>query len=68
MTIFPGSGRPGTCYSCCEMVRRIFREVAFLALAALGVFAFSATALVLGWLFLYWLDPTLVDPEPPIKP
>jgi hypothetical protein len=49
------------------MVKRVSRGVGFLALtAAAAVLAFSATALVLTWLFLYWLDPTLVDPEPPI--
>jgi len=48
------------------MVKRVSREVVFLALAAAAVLAFSAAALVLTWLFLYWLDPTLVDPEPPI--
>jgi hypothetical protein len=47
------------------MVARVSRGVAFLALTA-AVLAFSATALVLTWLFLYWLHPTLVDPEPPI--
>ena len=39
-----------------------------MVLAGLAVCAFSATALLLTWLFLYWLDPTLVDPEPPVKP
>jgi hypothetical protein len=48
------------------MVKRVSRGVGFLALTAAAVRAFSATALVLTWLFLYWLDPTLVDPEPPI--
>ncbi len=55
------------CYACLKMVMRAFREVVFLALAAVAVLAFSATALVLTWLFLYWLDPTLVDPELPIE-
>ncbi len=55
------------CYPCLKMVIRAYREVVLLALAAVAVLAFSATALVLTWLFLCWLDPTLVDPELPIE-
>jgi hypothetical protein len=39
---------------------RLLREAVFMVLAALAVCAFSTTVLVLTWLFLSWLDPSLV--------
>lgn len=36
-------------------MRRVFREAAFLLLTAFAVCAFSATALVLTALFLWWV-------------
>ena len=48
------------CYSHRDMVRRIFREILFLALTALAVLAFSATMLVLSTLLGWWIAPSFV--------